>query len=108
MIKKSAHRRGRYKKTTWTEADSVKLTELLKEKTRYKEIARILGKSRSACEGHAFRMGFTQSLKITDEEPLDEPIYTTRRCLYCLEDFQSVSSANRLCGPCKRNMDRHR
>ena len=108
MIKKSAHHRGRYKKTTWTEADSVKLAELLKEKTPYKEIARILGKSRSACEGHAFRMGLTQSLKITDEEPLDPVIYTTRKCLSCLEPFQSVSAGNRLCGPCKKNMDRSR
>ena len=108
MAKKSAHRRGRYKKTTWTEAESVRLAELLNEKTPYREIARILGKSRSACEGHAFRMGFTQSLKITDEEPLDEPIYTSRLCLGCLQHFQSHGFGNRLCGPCKRGLNRNR
>ena len=108
MTKQSAHHRGRYKKTEWRKADSAALAKLLRLKIPYKEIARILGKSRSACEGHAFRMGLTQSLKITDEEPLDPVIYKERVCLSCLEPFQSVSAGNRLCGPCKKNMDRSR
>jgi hypothetical protein len=108
MTRKSAHHRGRYKKTAWTEADSTKLTKLLKDKTPYREVARILGKSRSSCEGHAFRMGLTQSLKIIDEEPLNPTTYKTRRCLYCMGLFESTSAGNRLCGPCKRNIDRHR
>jgi hypothetical protein len=52
--------------------------------------------------------GLTHSLKITDEEPLDPVIYKARRCLYCMGVFESTGPGNRLCGPCKRNIDRHR
>lgn len=90
----------------WTEKESAKLTKLLQEKVSYREIAKILGKSRSACEGHAFRIGATQSLKITDEEALDPVILTSRKCLNCLLQFDSLGPQNRLCRKCKKNMGR--
>ena len=96
------------KKIVWTTTESAKLKEMLEAKIPYREISRILGRSRTACEGHAFRIGATQSLRITDEEPLDPVIYKTRLCLSCLEPFQSVSAGNRLCGTCKKNMARNR
>ena len=94
------------KKIAWTPEESAKLKELLEAKTPYREIARIIGRSRTSCESHAFRAGMAHPHKAIDEEPLDVPVYTTRKCLSCLLPFPSLSSANRICNPCRRVIER--
>jgi hypothetical protein len=91
------------KKIAWLPEESAKLKELLEARTPYREIARILGRSRTSCESHAFRIGVTHPHKAVDEEPLDEPVYTTRMCLSCLLPFQSISVSNRLCSTCRKH-----
>lgn len=96
------------RKLEWTTEDSEKLVQLLEAGVAYREIAKILKRSRSACEGHAFRLGATKSLRITDEEPLNPVVYTPRKCLNCGDEFPSLGPQNRICRPCKKNRDRSR
>lgn len=90
----------------WTMAENRKLRELLEQNVPYKTIAKILGRTRLACEGHAFREGITKSLRITDEEPLNPKILSPRKCLTCGREFPSLGPQNRMCRQCKKNIDR--
>ena len=92
----------------WSPEESKMLVDMLAKGMPYKKIAETIGRSRTSCEGHAFRLGVTKKLKKVDECPIHPPTYVQRLCLTCLKSFPSLSPGNRMCKPCRKLVERWR
>ena len=95
-------------KPGWTEQEDAILRTMVAAGSGWKEVGRVLDKSKSGVRGYAIRNGIElvgkkeiQKREYRYARPLEKKCTRARRkCLTCGETFQSKWIGNRICKPC--------